>query len=74
MAPLGFVVLTLVFSQIIAATGFGTYFPWAIPGIFSGAAGEMKAGLNAVSYSIVAATGVFGIASALWYWQTADHI
>lgn len=74
MAPLGFVVLTLVFSQIIAAMGFGTYFPWAIPGLYSGAAGEMKAGLSAVSYGIVAVTGCIGYGTALWYWNVSDHV
>src|SRR5699024_9802132 len=36
LAPLGFVVLTLVLSQIIAAVGFGAYFPWSIPALLSG--------------------------------------
>jgi ABC-2 type transport system permease protein len=74
LAPLGFVVMTLVFSQIIAALGYGTYFPWAIPGLFSGAAGEMKAGLSAVSYSIVAATGLVGYVVSVWYWNVSDHV
>lgn len=43
---LGFVALTLVIAQIIAATGFGYYFPWSIPGLYSGAGGEYKAQLN----------------------------
>ncbi len=74
MAPLGFVVMTIVFSQIIAAVGFGTYFPWAIPGLFSGAAGEMKAGLNVASYTIVVMTGCIGYGTALWYWNVSDHV
>lgn len=74
LAPLGFVVMTVVFSQVVAALGFGTYFPWAIPGLFSGAAGEMKAGLSAVSYSIVAATGLVGYVVSVWYWNVSDHV
>lgn len=74
LAPLGFMALTLVFAQIIGAAGYGTYFPWAIPGLFSGAAGEMKSGLGAVSYGLVAATGCIGCAASLWYWNVKDHV
>ncbi|MFN8348650.1 MAG: ABC transporter permease [Spirosomataceae bacterium] len=42
LAPLGFVALTLVFAQVIAATGYGSYFPWSVPGLYSGAGGEYK--------------------------------
>src|SRR5699024_12038426 len=40
MAPLGFVVFTLVLSQIIAAAGFGEYFPWSVPALYSGEIGR----------------------------------
>lgn len=39
LAPLGVVALVMVFAQIIAAIGYGYYFPRAIPGLFSGSAG-----------------------------------
>lgn len=73
MAPLGAVVLTLVLSQIIAATGYGNYFPWAIPGLYSGAGGEYKALLNAGSYSVLALTCIGGYAATLWWWGNADQ-
>jgi ABC-type transport system involved in multi-copper enzyme maturation permease subunit len=73
LAPLGFVALTLVFSQIIAATGYGNYFPWAIPGLFSGASGEYKAGLNIVSYGILCATSMLGYILTIWYWKYVDQ-
>src|SRR5699024_157305 len=40
LAPLGFVVLTLVLSQIIAAVGFGAYFPLSIPALLCGVAAD----------------------------------
>src|SRR5699024_9147189 len=40
MAPLGFVVFTLVLSQIIAAAGFGEYFPWSVAALYSGVVTE----------------------------------
>lgn len=73
LAPLGAVALTLVLSQIIAATGYGNYFPWAIPGLYSGAGGEYKEMLNAGSYGILALTCIGGYAATLWWWGNADQ-
>lgn len=73
LMPLAFVALTLVFAQIIAATGFGNYFPWAVPGIFSGISQEYKAQLNFWSFFAVGATGVVGYLAALLYWNLIDH-
>ena len=39
MTPLGIVAVLLVMAQIIGALGFGNYFPWAVPGIYSGSGG-----------------------------------
>ncbi|NJK97833.1 MAG: hypothetical protein HC905_25610 [Bacteroidales bacterium] len=47
MAPLGIVAILLVLAQVIGALGFGNFFPWAVPGIYSGSGGaDLKAGLN----------------------------
>ncbi|MBI1286989.1 MAG: ABC transporter permease subunit [Flavobacteriales bacterium] len=73
LAPLAFVALTLVFSQIIAAVGFGAYFPWAIPGLYSGAAGEYRDQLDFISYSSVVLTFVIGYALTVRYWKYADQ-
>lgn len=73
LGPLGFVSLVLVLAQIIAATGYGHYFPWAVPGIYSGSAGEYKTQLDFYSYSGVLLTGVTGYMATVWYWQTADQ-
>lgn len=73
LAPLGFVALTLVFSQVIAATGYGTYFPWSIPGLYSGAGGEYKNLLDNLSYSILILTGIAGYFATIIYWKVADQ-
>lgn len=73
LAPLGFVALTLVFAQIIAATGYGYYFPWSIPGLFSGAGGEYKAQLNGMSYAILILTGIAGYLATVAFWKYADQ-
>ncbi|MDR0349339.1 MAG: ABC transporter permease [Tannerella sp.] len=73
LAPLGFVALTLVFSQIVAATGYGHFFPWSIPGLYSGAGGEYRLQLNLLSYVILLLTGLAGYFSTILYWKYADH-
>lgn len=74
LAPLGFVALTLVFAQIIAATGYGYYFPWSVPGLFSGAGGEYKSQLNLVSYSILLLTSIVGYLATVTFWKYADQM
>lgn len=73
LAPLGFVALALVLAQIIAATGFGYYFPWSIPGLYSGASGEFKEQLNAISYLILFLTSLTGYLAAKFWWIRADQ-
>ena len=73
LAPLGVVALTLVFAQVIAATGYGSYFPWSIPGLYSGAGGEYKDLLNNYSYAILALTGIVGYMATIAYWKFADQ-
>jgi ABC-type transport system involved in multi-copper enzyme maturation permease subunit len=73
LAPLGFVALTLVFAQIIAATGYGSYFPWSVPGLYSGAGGEYKKLLDNYSYSILILTCIAGYIATVIYWKAADQ-
>lgn len=73
LAPLGFVALTLVFSQIIAAIGYGHYFPWALPGLYSGSAGAYKELIDHRSYIILGLTSLFGLVSTHFYWIRADQ-
>lgn len=73
LAPLGFVALTLVFAQVIAATGYGSHFPWSVPGLYSGAGGEYKALLDTSSYLSVMLTGIVGYAASVVFWVKADQ-
>jgi ABC-2 type transport system permease protein len=73
LAPLGILVLTVVFSQIIAALGYGHYFPWAVPALYSGAGGEYKEQLNAMSYFILLMVAVVGYCVTMFYWKHTDH-
>lgn len=74
LAPLGFVALTLVFAQVIAATGYGSYFPWSVPGLYSGAGGEYKMLLDNYSYGILILTSIAGYLATVIYWNNADQM
>jgi ABC-2 type transport system permease protein len=73
LAPLGFVALTLVLAQVIAAIGYGSYFPWSIPGLYSGVGGAYKNLLDNYSYSILILTCFAGYFATLTYWKNADQ-
>lgn len=73
LPPLGFAVLTIFFAQIIAATGWGDWFPWAVPALFSGAAGPRAELLGIHSYLLVVLAGIAGIAATFHWWRTADQ-
>ncbi|HSD64586.1 MAG TPA: ABC transporter permease [Ignavibacteriaceae bacterium] len=74
LIPLGLVAITLVLAQIIGALGFGNYFPWAVPGIYSGSGGEeLKSQLNFASYLILFVISFAGYAAAVFWWKYADQ-
>lgn len=72
LAPLGFVVLLVVASQLVAATGLGEYFPWSIPAIYSGVA-ETEMSLGGLPIVLIIATSLAGLLATLLWWVKADH-
>lgn len=73
LSPLGFVVFSLVCAQIVAAAGYGEYFPWALPSLISEIAGSRSASPGAISYVLVILTSVAGLAATSWWWRYADQ-
>lgn len=73
LSPLGFMIFTLVLSQIVAATGFGEFFPWSIPAIASGLAGKENEILTNSSLTIVFLTSIIGLISTMFWWRYADQ-
>ena len=71
LAPLGIVVLTVVISQVISALGMGEYFPWAVPALYSGAAGKID--LHAISYILLFLVSVMGYCMTVVYWKNTGH-
>jgi ABC-2 type transport system permease protein len=72
LAPLGFVVLSVVLAQIVGALGFGSHFPWAVPAIFSKVGGT-GAILDSLSYLLVVLTGIVGLVATVLWWNHADQ-
>lgn len=71
LAPLGFVILTIIFAQIISAAGYGSFFPWAVPALFSNIMADTQ--LEATSFLLLIFTGLIGIVSTLGFWRFADQ-
>jgi ABC-2 type transport system permease protein len=73
LPPLGWAVLTIFFSQIIAATGWGDWFPWSVPALFSGVVGPRSEQLGTHSYMLVILASLFGLLATFWWWRNADQ-
>ena len=73
MPPMGFAIFVVILAQLIAAAGWGEYFPWSIPALYSGVAGPAFADLGLISYLIVIGTSVIGTIGTFVWWQLADQ-
>ncbi len=74
LAPMGAALLFVVLAQIVAAAGWGEYFPWSIPALSAGMAGPEGAQLGPASYLLVLLTGAIGVFATLVWWEWADHV
>jgi ABC-2 type transport system permease protein len=69
LLPIGLTFLALILANMVMAAGWGEYFPWAIPGIYS----QGKEALPPASYLIVILTGLAGLAATYLWWKLADQ-
>lgn len=75
LLPVGFSILLLIVTQFVFL-GFPVitpYFPWAIPGLYSGVAGPLSPKPEVISYIILLLTSFLGIAGTAAWWRYADH-
>lgn len=73
MPPFGWTILTIFLAQIAAITGWGDWFPWSVPALFSGAAGPRSELIGMHSYIIVIVTCIAGLLATFYWWRSADH-
>lgn len=71
--PFGWMILTVVLAQIAVITGWGDWFPWSVPALFSGAAGPRAELLGMYSYIIVFIAGLIGLGATFFWWRNADQ-
>jgi ABC-2 type transport system permease protein len=73
LLPFGWAVLTVILAQIAGITGWGDWFPWSVPALFSGAAGPRAELIELHSYAIVIVASMMGLAATFYWWRSADQ-
>jgi len=73
LPPLGWAILSIFLSQIVAATGWGDWFPWSVPALFSGVVGPRSEQLGMHSYILVLLASLAGLFATFWQWRNADQ-
>ncbi len=73
LAAVGVMFGTVFVSQVIATLGYGQYFPWSVPAIFSGVGGPDQPAPGPIGYLSVIAVGAAGVAATGAWWRTADQ-
>jgi ABC-2 type transport system permease protein len=73
LAAVASMFVSLFAAQVIAALGFGGWFPWSVPSMLSGVAGPEQAGPGVPSITGVVVVGVVASAATVLWWERADH-
>ena len=74
LPAIGATVLLIFLAQVLSVLGLGPWFPWAAPGLLSGAAGPEAQNLGVGTYLLVAAAVLGGVAGVIAWWRAADQI
>ncbi len=73
MSAFGWMIFTVALAQIAVITGWGDWFPWSVPALFSGAVGPRAELLGTHSYVIVLLASLMGLSATFMWWRKADH-
>lgn len=75
MLPISFVILIMILTQIlfVGLPGLSFWFPWALPALFSGVAGEAIPSPGFFSYFLYIITVLAGLFGTIAWWRFADH-
>jgi ABC-2 type transport system permease protein len=77
MPPLGWAFATLGMAQVAGLMGWGAWFPWSVPGMFSlmfsVVYGQRAEPVGMHSYILVLLTFIAGVAATFVWWRSADQ-
>lgn len=73
LAAVGVLFVLAFTAQIIAALGFGAWFPYSVPGLYAGIAGPGHDPPGPISFLLVLSTAAAGVSGSLAWWRNADH-
>lgn len=73
LPPFGWTIFMLFIANLSAILGWGDRVPWAVPGLFSGAAGPRNEVLGVHSYVILLITAIIGFVATYYWWRKTDQ-
>jgi ABC-2 type transport system permease protein len=72
LAPVGAILLATFLGQIVAALGYGAYFPWAVPALYAGITG-VHTRPGPAGYLLVVIVGLAAMLGTGSWWRRADQ-
>lgn len=73
LAGVGTMIATMFLAQIVAALGYGHYFPWSVPAVFSGIEGPDQTPAGTLGFTLVAVVGVSCVLATVAWWRYTDQ-
>jgi len=73
LPPFGWTIFIVLLADISVILGWGDWFPWAVPGLFSGVGGSREELLGVHSYVILAVATIIGFVATYLWWRDADQ-
>lgn len=74
LPALAWALFSVFLAQIAAVLGWGDWFPWSVPALFSGMAGPRAGDLGLHSYVSVSVAFAVGLAATFAWWRSADQV
>ena len=64
---------TIVGAQVIAAVGYGAWFPWSVPALLAGAAGPEQTDVGWFGIALVVIVAAASTVGTVAWWERADQ-
>jgi ABC-2 type transport system permease protein len=59
---------------VLAVLGWGSWFPWSVPAILSGAGGAQVEPVSAPAVVVVMVVAGVGVVATITWWERADQL